>query len=446
MTECTTQLTLLDHPEKRIDVDFSAPQISSDGGLLLLRRAESVTRICEKLASLLPDDRDWSKVIHSRKEQIMQRVFMIACGYEDCNDADSLRHDPLFKTVCDSTPRDEHGLSCQSTLSRLENLVTPRTVVAIQRLFEDEYVASLPDDTDVVILDIDSTADETHGNQQLSFFHGYHDHHIYHPLFVFDDEGKLISFRLRAGNTHDSRLARPMLERIIRKIKARFPDCQVLVRADSGFCIPRLVFGLERLHEELGDVDYILGIARNPVLERNAAETMAFAKELSDASGRRAQIFTDFYYAAGTWDEELWVVAKSEYSRKGPNPRFVLSSLTEFPGRLVYKSYCARGECENRIKDFKNALAGDRLSCSGYVANAFRLCLHAAAYRLMTAVRDRAAEVSSDLGRRQFDTLRLKLLKVGALISESVRRIRVRLPRSYPLAEVFAAMLQPAPS
>jgi len=153
----------LDHPEKRIDLDFSAPQISSDGGLLLLRHAESVTRICEKLASLLPDDRDWSKVIHSRKEQIMQRAFMIAFGYEDCNDADSLRHDPLFKTVCDSTPRDEHGLSCQSTLSRLENLVTPRTVVAIQRLFEDKYVASLPDDTDVVILDIDSTADSRRG-------------------------------------------------------------------------------------------------------------------------------------------------------------------------------------------------------------------------------------------------------------------------------------------
>jgi hypothetical protein len=237
-----------------------------------------------------------------------------------------------------------------------------------------------------------------------------------------------------------------MLERIIRKIKDRFPHCQVLVRADSGFCVPRLVFALEDLHAELGDVDYILGIARNQVLERNADDAMTLAKELSQAGGKRARVFSDFFYAAKSWTEELWVVAKSEYSKKGPNPRFVLSSLAEFPGRLVYKAYCGRGDCENRIKDFKNALAGDRLSCSGYVANAFRLCLHAAAYRLMTAVRDRAGEISPDLGHRQFDTLRLKLLKVGAMVSESVRRIRVRLPRAYPLAGVFAAMLQPAPS
>ena len=446
MTECITQLRLLDHPEKRIDVDFDAPRISSDGGLLLLRRAEEGVRICEKMAAALPDERDQSRVVHSRLEQIAQRVFMIACGYEDCNDADSLRHDPLFKTVCGGTPRDEDGLSCQSTLSRLENGVGPRTVVQLQRLFEDEYVAGLPADTDIVILDIDSTADETHGHQQLAMFHGFYDHYIYHPLLVFDDVGRLVTFRLRAGNTHAAKLARPMLERLIRKIKARFPDCQVLVRADSGFCVPRVLRTLEDLHEELGEVDYILGIARNQILERTAGEAKAFAREIFEASGRRARVFTSFFYAAKTWDYELWVVAKAEHSRLGENPRFVVSSLAEFPGRMVYRAYCGRGECENRIKDFKNALYGDRLSCTSFVANAFRLCLHGAAYRLMTAVRDRASEVSPDLGRRQFDTLRLKLLKVGAMVSESVRRIRVRLPAAYPLRHVFAAMLQPAPT
>ena len=446
MTECITQLSLFDHPKKQIDVAFDAPQVSSDGGLLLLRQAEGVVRICEKLAAILPDDRDQNRVVHSRLEQIKQRVFMIACGYEDCNDADSLRDDPLFKTACDSTPRDERGLSCQSTLSRLENLVGARTVVEAQRLFEDEYVASLPEDTDVVVLDIDSTADETHGHQQLSFFHGFYDHHMYHPLLVFDDAGRLVSFRLRAGNTHAAKLARPMLERIIRKVKARFPECQVVVRADSGFCVPRILRSLERLHEDLGDVDYLLGIARNRVLERTVDEAKAFAREVFEATGKRAKIFTDFFYAAGTWEWERWVVAKAEHGRLGENPRFVISTLTDFPPEMVYRAYCGRGACELRIKDFKNALFADRLSCSSFVANAFRLCLHAAAYRLMTAVRDRAGEVSPQLGRAQFDTLRLKLLKIGALISESVRRIRVRLSRSHPLAHVFTAMLQPAPS
>jgi hypothetical protein len=446
VTECITQLTLIDHPKKRIAVDFDAPHVSSDGGLLLLRRAEGVVRICEKLAAILPDDRDQDRVVHSRLEQIKQRVFMIACGYEDCADADSLRNDPLFKTACDSTPRDERGLSCQSTLSRLENLVGVRTVVEAQRLFEDEYVASLPNDTDMVVLDIDGTDDETHGRQQLSFFHGFYDHHMYHLLLVFDDAGRLISFRLRAGNTHASKFAGPLLDRIIRKIKARFPDCQVVVRADSGFCMPRILCRLERLHDELGDVDYVLGIARNQVLERTIEEVKAFAREVFEATGKRAKIFNDFFYAAKTWEWERWVVAKAEHGRLGENPRFVISTLTDFPPEMVYRAYCQRGACELYIKDFKNALFADRLSCSSFVANAFRLCLHAAAYRLMTAVRDRAGEVSPRLGRCQFDTLRLKLLKIGALISESVRRIRVRLSRSHPLANVFLAMLQPAPS
>ena len=446
MTECSTQITLFDHPEKRIHVAFDAPHVSSDGGLLLLCRAEGVVRICEKLAAILPDVRDQDRVVHSRLEQLKQRVFMIACGYEDCADADSLRHDPLFKTACDSTPRDERGLSCQSTLSRLENLVGARTVVEVQQLFEDEYVAALPDDTDVVVLDIDATADETHGHQQLAMFHGFYDHYIYHPVFVFDDEGRLVSFRLRAGNKHASKYGAPLLDRIIRKIKARFPDCQIVVRADSGFCVPRMLRTLERLHDELGDVDYVLGIARNQVLERTIDEAKALARQLYEASGRRARVFTDFFYAAGTWEWERWIVAKAEHGRLGENPRFVISTLTDFPPETVYRAYCGRGACELYIKDFKNALFADRLSCTSFVANAFRLCLHAAAYRLMTAVRDRAGEVSPRLGRCQFDTLRLKLLKIGALISESVRRIRVRLSRSHPLSDVFMAMLEPAPS
>ena len=445
MTECITQLTLFDHPQKRIDVTFDAPQISSDAGLLLLRRAAAKTRICEEIARLLPDGRQEGKVKHSRYEQILQRVFMIACGYEDCNDADTLRHDPLLKTACGSSPRMETGLSCQSTLSRLENLVDARRVIAVHRLFEDAYVASLPKKTERVVLDIDATDDETHGSQQLSFFHGYYDHYMYHPVMIFDESGQLISFRLRAGNTHSSRLAAPMLERLIRKIKNRFPSCQVIVRADSGFCVPRILRVLESLDARFGKIDYVLGIARNQVLERLVEDELAKAKQLFEETGQRSRVFSDFFYAAGSWTCERWVVAKAEHMKQGPNPRFVLSTLCDDPSEAVYAFYCRRGDCENRIKDFKNALLADRLSCTRFVANAFRLCLHAAAYRVMFELRQQAAAFSEELGRAQFDTLRLKLLKVAAMITESVRRIRIRLPDAYPLKAIFASMLSAPP-
>jgi len=441
MTECNTQLRLFDHPEKRIDVSFDAPQISSDAGLLLLRKAAAEIKICDAIANLLPDDREEAKVKHSRIEQVLQRVFMIACGYEDCNDADTLRHDPLLKTVCDSSPKDADGLSCQSTLSKLENLVSAKDVVAIQRKFEDEYVAGLPKNTRRIVLDIDATDDETHGGQQLSFFHGYYDHYMYHPVMVFDGNGQLVSFRLRAGNTHSSRLAAPMLDRIIKKIKHRFPKCRVIIRGDSGFCVPRILRTLEALYAKHRGVDYVLGIARNPVLERMVAEELEQARMLSEETGARARVYKDFFYSAGSWHHERWVVAKAEHTLLGANPRFVLTSFCDDGPEQVYEFYCSRGDCENRIKDFKNALMADRLSCSSFVANAFRLCLHAAAYRVMYRLRENAAKVSREMGRKQFDTLRLKLLKVGAMITESVRRIRIRLPEAYPLKELFAAML-----
>jgi hypothetical protein len=429
----------------KVEVAFDAPESSSDGGLLLLRQADDRIGLSRWFASCLRDDRDPDRVVHERLEQVMQRVYQIACGYEDCNDADSLRHDPLLKTVCDRTPKDREGLSSQPTLSRFENSVRARDVVRLVHRFEDEWVASLPAGTDAVTLDVDATDDETHGRQQLSFFHGYYDEYMYHPLLLFDGEGRLVSFMLRPGNTHASRRAAPLLERVIRKIKRRFPCAQVTVRADSGFCVPRVHTMLERLNEELGDVEYLLGMAKNDVLLALAKDAMSEAEELYKNGHRTVRHFTDFFYAAQTWEYELWLVAKAEHSSLGANPRFVVSSLLGFPPRMIYDAYCERGESENYIKELKNALQADRLSCESFVANAFRLCLYAAAYRLMYAVRERAAQVSPSLGHRQFDTLRLRLLKVAAIVSESMRRILVRLPRAYPLQHVFGGMLAPAP-
>ncbi len=444
MTQCIAQTRLQFHPASPVVVEFDAPEISSDGGALLLRQVDDSLGLTAGFAACLSDDREPTRCRHSRHEQTRQRVFQIALGYEDCNDADRLRQDPLLKTVCDRSPLDRQGLSSQPTLSRFEGSQQGPTLRRLVRHLEDSYVAALPAHTQLVVLDLDATDDETHGAQQLAFFSGFYDQHMYHPLLVFDSgSGQLISAILRPGKVHASRGAAGLLRRLIRKIKERFPQAQVAVRADSGFCTPALLTTLEKLDAELGDVDYLIGLPKNPVLLRHAANAMALAEDLFRRQGTKAQAFTSFFYAARYWPRQRFVVAKAEHSAMGANPRFVLTSLSEFPADILYRAYCERGQCENLIKDLKNALQADRLSCSAFRANFFRLLLHALAYRLLHALRQRVALHSAELARAQFDTLRLRLLKVAAWVNQSARRILVRLPKAFPFAELFSYLCTP---
>ena len=442
MTDCIAQLDFDFHPETTIHAVFDAPQISSDGGALLLRKIDDRLGISARIAAMLPDCRVQGRVIHSKLEQLRQRLYQIALGYEDCNDADTLRHDPVLKTVCDRNPEDDLPLSSQPTLSRLENGVTMREVVDLMKLLEDMYVASFESPPETVVLDIDSTDDETHGHQQLAFFHGYYDHHMYHPLLVFDGtDGRLASALLRPGNVHASRGARAVIRRLIRKLKARFPEVRILVRGDSGFCVPAMIEEVESLDAELGGIDYIFGIAKNPVLLDLARAATDAAKERYAFDNAKVRYFSSFSYAAKTWTRERHVIVKAEHGDKGENPRFIVTSLVGFDPRTLYDiSYCKRGQCENFIKDFKNALKADRLSCCTFVANSFRLLEHSFAYVLMHALRAEAGRVSPEMAKSQFDTLRLKLLKVAALVKQSVRRILIRLPISFPYKRVFTAV------
>lgn len=440
-TECLPQVRLGFHPNRPIDLLFDQPETSSDGGALLLRQVDERLGLCKLLAGLLPDGRDPRKVVHSRLEQVRQRVFQIALGYEDGNDATTLRQDRLLKAACDRLPEDRHGLSSQPSLSRLEHAVTARDVVQLQRAMERTYVAELPADTTVVVLDLDTTADPTHGQQPLTFFNAHYDQTIYFPVLLFDDEGRLVSVRLRPGNAGNYRYSAPLLERVIRLIKARFPAAQVVVRGDGGFCAPRVLDRLDALADELGDVEYLFGIPKNAALERLAVDAMAEASARHAATGRAARVFTSFEYRARSWSRERHVVAKAEHLPLGPNPRFIISSFDGFPPHVLYEwGYCGRGQAENYIKDFKNALAADRLSCTTYVANAFRLLLHAAAYRLLFALRTHVGTVAPELATVQFDTLRLRLLKVAARVTQRVRRLVVSLPRVFPLAHIFRAV------
>lgn len=440
MTECVAQITLNFYDPKPVCVSFEAPEVSSDGGAILLRQVDDTLGLSEWFAAQLPDDRTVAKTAHDRHEQVRQRVYQIALGYEDCNDADTLRYDPLLQTVCDRPPGDAQGLSSQPTLSRFENAIGMKAIKALLTQFEQRWVDALAADTEVVVLDIDTTDDPTHGAQQLSFFHGYYDHHIYHPLLIFDDQGELVSAILRPGNTHAARGAGGVLERVIRRIKARFPTAQIVVRGDAGFGICRLLEQLDRLDAELGGIAYLFGIAKNPALLRLAAPALQAAADTFHARHGKVREFTTTRYAAHTWSKPRRVLIKAEHTAKGANPRFVVTNLEEFDAGLLYDAYCQRGQCENLIKDLKNALQADRLSCSRFVANFFRLLLHGAAYRLMLALRRAAQAVHSDLGAQQFDTIRLRVLKVAALVRHSMRRVLVQLPRAFPCAAVFRAL------
>lgn len=440
-TECLPELMFNFHPERRVELTFDAPQTSSDGGLVLLRQVDEKLALCRTFARLLPDDRDPERVEHPREEQLRQRIYQIALGYEDQNDASSLRADPLWKTACDRLPQDEGGLSSQPTLSRFEHAVDARTVIDLQRAFEDQYVASLPEDTPGVVLDIDATDDPAHGQQPLAFFHAHYDAKIYFPLLVFDGEGHLVSYRLRAGNAGNNKYSTALVVRLVRKIKARFPHAMILVRADSGFCTSRMLDALEQLDGELGDIFYALGLEKNVRLIAMIEQDLQRMQSESEATRRTARWFTTLTYGARKWSRERFVVAKVEHLVDKPNPRFVVTNLDYIPPRMLYEQvYCARGDAENRIKDFKRALAGDRLSDTTYIANAFRLALHAIAYRLLDGLRRELNHVSMPLGRVQFDTLRLRLLKVATLVHQSVRRIVLRLPRAFGLANIFAQL------
>ena len=437
-TQCISsiQVQLRERPLK---IAGDAPSVSSDGGALLLRKQDDQLGLTAAFARLLEDHRHPVFVVHERIEQLRQRVYQICLGYEDCNDAAPLRRDELLQLACGV----DHPLSSQPTLARFENGVTWRELKLLWREFERQYIDSLDPATTSIVLDIDSTDDPTHGNQQLSMFHGFYDQHMFHPLLVFDGEtGQLVTAVLRAGNAHAARGAVGTLRRLIRAIKRRCPNATVLVRGDSAFGIPRVMEVLEQLSDELGGVHYVFGLVKNPRLLAVAAPLIATASERFERTGEFVRIFESHTYQAGPWSHARRIIVKVEYGTRGENPRFLVTTLsTEDPQSIYDGVFCRRGQAENRIKDFKNALRADRLSCHRFVANSLRLFLHALAYRLMFALRASTSAVAPALANVQMDTLRLRLLKVAAQVVTSVRRILVRLPAVFPELQTFVALM-----
>jgi len=411
---------------------FDGGRLTSDGGLPWLAEADAALGLCATLARCIPDWRRGT-VIHSLETLVRQRVFQIACGYEDQDDADTLRTDPLLKLVCGRLPDSGIPLASQPTMSRLENHISRHTAERVATALVDLYlhVRGRHGPPRRILLDFDGTDDPAHGEQEGVAFHGYYDQYMYHPLLVFDgDTGQLITAVLRPGNAHGSRLAVLVLRRLLRRLRAAWPGVVVELRADGGFAIPRLYSWCEA-HA----VAYTIGLVPNPALERLAAPLLREAEGQSAAAdGARVRLVAETTYQAGSWSRPRRVVYKAETLAKGPNTRFVVTTHGEEP-TTVYDTYVDRGQSENFIKDYKNALAADRLSDHRFWANQCRLLLHAAAYWLLDTVRGWL--VDTEAARYQFDTLRLRLLKVAGRVWELTGWVRLALATSHPAAPLW---------
>ncbi len=442
MPECIPQISFSFQSSGQIDVSFDAPELSSDAGAVLLREMDDQLGLSSLIAPFVPDERDPERIEHTRIEQVRQRIYQMALGYEDTNDADTLRHDKLLKLVCDRDPNDNRGLSSQPTLCRLENVVCPKDARLILHALEDHYIDHLSPDTDTLILDVDGFFAKTHGAQQLTLFNGYYDHKGYFPLAVFDHHGQLVSAILRPGTFHDSKCVLYLLDRLIRKLKAHLPSLRILVRGDSHFSTPSLLDGFERLDFEFGGVDYLLGYQTNSKLKRLAKPYVDAAHDDFLWRGCTTRRFWSMSYQTATsWPHERHLVARAQSGPAGKDTRFVVTSLHQFASELLYQEYSQRGCAELRIKDFRLGVGAARLSCHNFEANWFRLLLAVAVYRLLYGLRHKMGEVDQQMGKAELRNMRLKVLKVACEVRQSRRRVWLRLPRSFSKAATWRATL-----
>jgi len=447
MTKCNqTQFTFQAHFSRQVTGQFDGGTMTSDAGGLLLRETDRRLNLLPRLARCFLDGRAPARIQHSVEEMISQRVAALALGYEDLNDHEQLRQDPVLKILAGQQDL-EQPLAGKSTLNRLE-LGAGRPdrykkitfwKQAIDELLVDVFLEAHSEPPEQIVLDIDTTDVALHGAQEGRFFHGYYDHYCYLPLYIFSGE-HLLCARLRCANLDASAGSLTEIRRIIEQIRLAWPQVRITLRGDSGFCREELMSWCEG-HQ----VDYVFGLARNPRLRARAAEALAQAQLQWEQTHQPARVFVEFPYAtlSGSWSRTRRVVAKAEHIDGKENPRYVVTSLSAeaWPAQPLYEQlYCARGDMENRIKE-QFTLFADRVSAESIRANQLRLYLSAMAYVLVCGLR-RLGLRATELATAQAATIRLRLFKIGALVRITVRRVWISLPRSYPWPELFARVHQ----
>lgn len=446
-TECNAQSDLFGRVSGRqVVVDFEGGEITSNAGALLLGRVDQATGLIARLAGCFQDRRDPVLIEHSLRTLLMQRVVGMAMGYEDLNDHDQLRGDPVMAVLAnklEAQRRNCQPLAGKSTLNRLEHGLASggdayrkisHEPAKIEALLVDLFLDAHSAAPESITLDLDATDDPLHGNQEGRFFHGYYDGYCYLPLYVFCGKHLLVA-KLRQANIDGSAGAVEEMERVVRRIRARWPTVQIILRADSGFAREALMAWCES-----SGVDYVFGLAKNTRLTAKLDRAQKTARRRRAKTGRPEREFRDFRYCTrSSWSRSRRVVGKAEQLIGRANPRFVVTSLSkrEYPTRALYEDlYCARGEMENRIKECQADLFADRTSAATMRANQLRLWLSSFAYVMIETLR-RVGLESTDLAQATCGSIRLKLLKVGALISRSVRRIRIAMASSCPQQAIW---------
>jgi hypothetical protein len=438
MTAPESELPYNFFSQRPLVVCFSDLELSSDAGILLARQAEEQLKVCQGIAECIQDWRDPNKITHSLKQLVSQRVYQLIGGYEDANDSNFLRHDPIYKIACERLPiAQQELLASQPTITRLENHVSRQEVSAIRSSMLQGFINRFEIAPEAIVLDIDGWDDPTYGEQQLSCFHGYFGQHMYFPVLINEaSSGYPLVLQLRAGNSHPGKGVAGILRWLFWRLRRAWPGVRIILRGDAGFSLPEIVQVCER-----SKVGYALGFARNRVLERKIDHLLELARLQFCQTQQKVRLFDDVYYAAATWQVPRRVVMKAEWLPKGPNPRFVLTNL-DLPPQVLYDTfYVQRGrDSEHRIKELKLGIQADRLSCSTFIANQFRLLLAQAAYILMLAIRQAAA--GTQLATAQVERLRSLLIKGAAKVTTSLRRVLVELAAYCPFAAEIRLIAQ----
>jgi len=440
MTECNgLPLLFASLERKKIVADFDGGDLTSEGGLPLLREVDRKIGLIDALNNAIDDPRFGPLLAHDQRTILAQRIFALAAGYEDLNDHHTLRNDTLLQALTDRQlkcgQKEGDPLSSPPTLCRLENRIQRRDLRRMARVIVEQFIASFDTPPKELVLDFDATDDAVHGKQEGRFFHGYYDHYCFLPLYVTCGQQLLVAY-LRPANIDAARHSRAILKLLVERFRQAWPHVKIVFRADSGFCRWRLMRWCDR-----HGVDYIIGLAKNEVLKRLARRGRVQARWDYRRTGLKQRLFEQFEYAADTWDRPRRVIAKAEHDQRGENPRFIVTSLAGEGQALYDNLYCQRGDAENRIKEQQLGLFADRTSCHAFLANQFRVLLSAAAYVLMETLR-RVGLAGTELASAQVSTIRLKLLKIGGRIVRSVRRIVIHLAGGFPLQETFRTILR----
>ncbi len=410
---------------RSVEGRFDGGQVSSDGGLILMREADRRLGLIKAVAGRLEDGRQRGKVRHQAVTLLRQRVMALCAGWEDLNDAEALGSDPMHQLAADA-----QALGSAPTLSRFENAQNRASAVAVNEELVEQFIRSKRKAPAHLILDFDATDTPVHGQQEGRFFHGYYNCHCFLPLYVFCGDQLLVAY-LRKSNIDAAKHAWAILSLLVKRLRAAWPRTKIVIRADSGFCRDRMLTWCDR-HE----VKYVIGLARNSRLLEANAGLMKKAEEGFNRTGLKQRLFTAFDYAALTWTMPRWVIAKAEHTDKGANPRFIVTNVVGDAQKIYDRRYCARGEMENRVKE-QMMLFADRVSAHRWWANQWRLLLSALAYTLMEAVR-RLALAGTELAEATCQTIRLKLIKIGTVIERKLTLVRLHFSSAHPLKALFA--------